>query len=106
MKVPSVRVLMSIYNGMLFVGQAVEITLKQSCADFGFIMVDSRLMDAKWETQTAYAPIKTSASSCYADGRIGASTEPSAEFSFPSKSCVAHACLGYGAFSITRSILQ
>ena len=49
MKKPKVSVVMSVYNGMPYVKQAVESILNQTYKNFEFIIVDDASTDKSWE---------------------------------------------------------
>src|SRR3989344_5299300 len=48
MKRPKISVIMSVYNGMPFLKEAVESILKQTYKDFEFIIVDDASTDGTW----------------------------------------------------------
>ncbi|UCG13685.1 MAG: glycosyltransferase [Deltaproteobacteria bacterium] len=54
MKKPIVSVIMSVFNGQQYVGQAVQSVLKQTFADFEFIIIDDGSSDLTWEHLVAY----------------------------------------------------
>jgi len=52
---PVVSVVMSVYNGLPFLHQAVESILHQTFVDLEFIVVDDASRDASWEVLSTYA---------------------------------------------------
>src|SRR3954454_2293423 len=52
---PTISVLMSVYNGQAFVGQAVESILAQTFADFEFLILDDGSKDASMDVLRPYA---------------------------------------------------
>lgn len=52
---PHVSVVMGVYNGERFLGEAVESILNQTFTDFEFIIVDDGSTDDAWQILTAYA---------------------------------------------------
>jgi glycosyltransferase involved in cell wall biosynthesis len=55
MNVPRVSVVMSVFNGQPFLGQAVESILNQTFTDLEFIVIDDGSTDDTWETLARYA---------------------------------------------------
>lgn len=55
MNVPSISVVMAVYNGAEFLPQAVESILAQSHRDLEFIVVDDGSADGTWEILNRYA---------------------------------------------------
>jgi glycosyltransferase involved in cell wall biosynthesis len=51
---PRVSIIMSVYNGMPYLGACVESILNQSFKDLEFIIVDDGSNDATWETLESY----------------------------------------------------
>ncbi len=52
---PKVTVVMSVYNGTLYLQEAVESILNQTFTDFEFIIIDDESTDKTWEILTQYA---------------------------------------------------
>jgi glycosyltransferase involved in cell wall biosynthesis len=52
---PKVTVLMSVFNGAEYLGEAIESILMQTFTDFDFIIIDDGSTDETWETLTEYA---------------------------------------------------
>lgn len=52
---PRISILMSVYNGMPYLGACVESILNQSFNNFEFIIVDDGSNDTTWETLEGYA---------------------------------------------------
>ena len=52
---PKVSVLMSVYNGEIHLGEAVESILNQTFTDFEFIIVDDGSTDSTWSILSEYA---------------------------------------------------
>ena len=55
MQNPKVSVLMSVYNGESYLGEAVESILNQTFIDFEFIIVDDGATDSTWSILSEYA---------------------------------------------------
>lgn len=55
MQVPKISVVMSVYNNMPYLPQAMESILGQSFGDFEFIVIDDGSTDESWEIISGYA---------------------------------------------------
>lgn len=54
---PKVSVLMSVYNGTLYLKESIESILKQTFTDFEFIILDDCSTDNTWEVLTKYTKL-------------------------------------------------
>jgi GT2 family glycosyltransferase len=55
MNAPTVSVVMSVYNGLPYLADSVDSVLRQTFADFEFIIVDDGSTDETWPSLQAYA---------------------------------------------------
>jgi glycosyltransferase involved in cell wall biosynthesis len=68
---PTLSVVMSVYNGLPYLNQAVEGILNQTFTDFEFIIIDDGSVDPTWSVLTAFAELDSRIVLLQNEGNIG-----------------------------------